>query len=75
MEDRLTIKLLKKGDTVLNVWHSDSQINIAIKREEEVFVYRVEPDENGQPRLSNAPTITLTYGEGEVTKMEILFYQ
>ncbi len=67
MEDYLTIKILKKGDKVLNVWHSDKKIYIVIKKTKgEVFVHCVEPDENGQPRVSTAPKITITYGNGEV---------
>jgi hypothetical protein len=71
MEDNLTIKILKSGDKVLNVWHGDNKIHIAIKsKNEEVLVHCVEQDENGQPKLSTAPKITIMRGDGEVWAMK-----
>lgn len=71
MEDNLTIKILKKGDKVLNVWHGDNKIHVAVKGEnEEVLVYCVEQNESGQPTLSTTPKITVTYGDGEVFAMK-----
>ena len=67
MEDYLTIRILKKGDKVLNVWHSDNRLHIAIKKSKgEIFIHQVERDENGQPRVSTTPKIIITYGEWEV---------
>ncbi len=66
-KDRLAIKILKKGDQVLNVSHMGAEIHIVVRKpNEEVFVYSVFRDENGQPKLSKAPEISITYGDGEV---------
>lgn len=56
-------ELLKKGDSVLNVWES----NIAIQRKNgDVEVFRYCIDENGLPRLSEN-TMLITQGRGSVT--------
>ena len=67
MKDRLIIKILKEGDRVLNVWHSNGEIYVVVRKpNEEVFVHSIAPDENGQPRLSTAPEVTITNGDGVV---------
>lgn len=67
MKENLLIKILKEGDQVLNVWHSDSKIYVVVRKlNEEVFVYCVAPDNDGQPALSTAPVITITHGDGLV---------
>ena len=56
------IELLKKGDTVLNVW--DNKIAIKHKNEDvEIFLY--EFDVNGLPRLIN-DSILITKGDGVI---------
>jgi hypothetical protein len=67
MKDRLIVKILKEGDQVLNVSHIGNEIHIVVRKpSEEVFVYSVSRDQNGQPKLSKAPEITITHGDGEV---------
>ena len=59
---QIKIELLKKGDSVLNVWDN----NIAIKRKnEDVEIFHYELGEDGLPRLSNN-SILITKGEGIV---------
>lgn len=59
---QIKIELLKKGDTVLNVWNN----SIAIKRKnEDVEIFHYELDENGFPRLAGN-SILVTKGEGVV---------
>lgn len=67
MKDKLTVKILKEGDQVLSVSHIGEEIYIVVRKpNEEVFVYSVARDQNGQPKLSKAPEITITHGDGEV---------
>lgn len=67
MKDRLVVKILKEGDQVLNLSYIGEEIHIVVRKSnEEVFVYSVCRDENGQPKLSKAPEITITHGDGEV---------
>ncbi len=57
---QIEIGLLKKGDTVLNVWDN----NIAIRRKNEnVEIFHYDLDENGLPRLSDN-SILITQGDG-----------
>lgn len=66
-EDQLIVKLLKEGDQVLNVSYIGDQIHIVVrKKDQQVFVYAVSRDENGQPKLSKSPEIIITHGDGEV---------
>ncbi|MDY6324477.1 MAG: hypothetical protein SPL99_05375 [Catonella sp.] len=59
---QIKIELLKKGDSVLNVWDN----NIAIKRKnEDVEIFHYELGDDGLPRLSNN-SILITKGEGVV---------
>lgn len=56
-------EILKKGDTVLNVWEG----NIAIQRKNgDVEILRYFLDNNGLPRLDNN-TILITQGHGSIT--------
>ncbi|MEG4800804.1 hypothetical protein QUB63_13860 [Microcoleus sp. ARI1-B5] len=67
MKNRLIVKILKEGDQVLNVSHIGEEIHIVVRKQnEEVFVYSVFRDQNGQPKLSKAPEITITHGDDEV---------
>lgn len=67
MKDKLIVKILKEGDQVLNVSHIGEEIHIVVRKlNEEVFVHSVTRDQNGQPKLSKTPEITITYGDGEV---------
>lgn len=70
MNDRLIIKILKEGDQVLNVSYQGEEIHIVVRQKnEEVSIYSVRRDENGQPKLLKTPYITITYGDGEVEAM------
>jgi hypothetical protein len=63
----LTIKILKEGDQVLNVSYIGDEIHIVVRQQnDEVLIYAASLDENGQPRLSKTPAITITHGNGEV---------
>ncbi|MBE6101907.1 MAG: hypothetical protein E7200_07390 [Selenomonas ruminantium] len=56
-------EILKKGETVLNVWDK----NIAVqKKSGEVEIYQFYFDEDGLPRLSEN-TIFITRGEGSIS--------
>lgn len=67
MKDRLIVKILKEGDQVLNVSHIGEEIHIVVRKpNEEVLVYSVSREQNGQPKLSKAPVMTITHGDGEV---------
>jgi hypothetical protein len=66
-KQKLTIKILKEGDQVLNVSYIGNEIHIVVRQKnEEVLVYAVYLDENGQPKLSKTTGITITHGDGEV---------
>lgn len=59
---QVKIELLKKGDTVLNVWDN----KIAIKhKNEDVEIFSYEFDVNGLPRLINN-SILITKGDGVI---------
>lgn len=71
MKDELIIQILKEGDRVLNVWTSNGEIYVVIRKpNEEVFVHCITTDENGQPRLSTAPQIKITHGDGMVQALK-----
>ena len=60
---QIKFEILKKGDTVLNVWEN----HIAVKKksgEAEIFQFYV--DEEGLPRLSEN-TILVTQGNGSIS--------
>lgn len=55
-------ELLKKGDTVLNVWEN----KIAIKKKSgEVEIFQFNYDENNYPRLET-DTVLITFGDGAI---------
>ncbi len=59
---QVKFELLKKGDSVLNVWDN----NIAIKRKNgDVEILHYELSEDGLPRISNN-SILITQGDGIV---------
>lgn len=65
--NQLVIKILKEGDQVLNVGYRDGGMYVVVRQpNEEVLVYSIAQDENGQPRLSTETLIQITHGEGEV---------
>lgn len=60
---QIKFEILKKGDTVLNVWDN----HIAVKKKSgEVEIYQFYLDEQGLPRLADN-TILVTQGKGSVT--------
>ncbi|OCR01170.1 hypothetical protein BCD67_17535 [Oscillatoriales cyanobacterium USR001] len=65
--NRLIVKILQKGEQVLNVSYIGEEIHIVVRKlNEEVCVYSVSRDQKGQPKLSKTPAITITHGDGEV---------
>ena len=60
---QLKFEILKKGDTVLNVWEN----HIAVKKKSgDVEVFQFYSDEDGLPRLSNN-SILITQGNGSIS--------
>lgn len=60
---QIKFEILKKGDSVLNVWDN----YIAVKKKSgEVEIYQFFWDEQGFPRLADN-TILVTQGSGNVT--------
>lgn len=60
---QIKFEILKKGDTVLNVWEN----HIAVKKKSgEVEIFQFFLDEEGLPRLSDN-TILVTKGNGSVS--------
>lgn len=60
---RIKFEILKKGDTVLNVWEN----HIAVKKKSgEVEIFQFFLDDEGLPRLSEN-TILVTQGNGSVS--------
>lgn len=60
---QIKFEILKKGDTVLNVWEN----HIAIKKKSgEVEIFQFFVDESGLPRLSEN-TILVTQGNGSIS--------
>ena len=59
---QIKFEILKKGDTVLNVWEN----HIAVKKKSgEVEIFQFYVDEEGLPRLSEN-TILVTQGNGSI---------
>lgn len=59
---KMRIEVLKKGDTVLNVWEG----NIAIRRKNgEVEIVHYEVGDDGLPRLS-PNSVLITFGDGVI---------
>lgn len=60
---QIKFEILKKGDTVLNVWEN----HVAVKKKSgEVEIFRLYIDEDGLPRLSEN-TVLITQGNGSVS--------
>ena len=60
---QIKFEILKKGDTVLNVWEN----HIAVKKKsDEVEIFQFYVDEEGLPRLSEN-TILVTQGNGSIS--------
>lgn len=60
---QIKFEILKKGDTVLNVWEN----HIAVKKKSgEVEIFQFYLDEEGLPRLSEN-TVLITQGNGSVS--------
>ena len=60
---QINFEILKKGDTVLNVWEN----HIAVKKKsDEVEIFQFYVDEEGLPRLSEN-TILVTQGNGSIS--------
>jgi hypothetical protein len=62
------IKILKKGDKVLQVdWHSPEILRIVVQRNNgEIDLYSIEIDEMGLPRIDCKTRMTIAYGEDEI---------
>lgn len=61
------MKILKKGDEVLNVWSNGANICVAIKQKNgEVRIYSIAPDENGIMRINKDDSLTITFGDGQI---------
>lgn len=60
---QIKFEILKKGDTVLNVWEN----HIAVKKKSgEVEIFQFFVDESGLPRLSEN-TILVSQGNGSIS--------
>ena len=60
---QIKFEILKKGDTVLNVWEN----HIVVKKKSgEVEIFQFYVDEEGLPRLSEN-TILVTQGNGSIS--------
>ena len=57
---QIKFEILKKGDTVLNVWENHK------KKSGEVEIFQFYVDEEGLPRLSEN-TILVTQGNGSIS--------
>lgn len=63
----ISIKVLKEGDQVLNVWSNNSVTHFSVKSKNgEVYVYSVILDENHVPRIDQSSSFIITFGEGEI---------
>lgn len=60
---QIKFEILKKGDSVLNVW--DGHIAVQ-KKSGEVEIFQFYIDEEGLPRLSES-TILITHGSGSIS--------
>ena len=63
---QVNIKILQRGDQVINVWGDDATIRVAVRRKSgEVDLYLLTPDEQGLPRISSQ-RCRITFGQDEV---------
>ena len=60
---QMKFEILKKGDSVLNVWEN----HIAVRKKSgEAEIYQFYLDENGLPRLAEN-TVLITRGDGSIS--------
>lgn len=68
-----SINILRKGDSVLNVFTFDDKLAVSVKRKAgQVEVFLVSKDEQGLPRITNSIKIaegnnTIDLTDGDVT--------
>ncbi|MBG9716497.1 hypothetical protein [Bacillus cereus] len=63
---QILLKILNKGDEVLNTWDN----KISVKRKNgEVEIFTIIQDENSLPRIS-PDSMLITYGKREITVRE-----
>lgn len=60
---QIKFEILKKGETVLNVWENHIAVQ---KKSGEVEIYQFYLDEDGLPRLTDN-TILITQGNGSIS--------
>ena len=60
---QIKFEILKKGETVLNVWENHIAVQ---KKSGEVEIYQFYLDEDGLPRLSDN-SILITHGNGSIS--------
>ena len=60
---QIKFEILKKGETVLNVWEDHIAVQ---KKSGEVEIYQFYLDEEGLPRLCEN-TVLITHGNGSIT--------
>lgn len=66
MKSSLVVKILQEGDQVLNVWHSEGEIYVVVKKPSgAASIYSIGQDEAGQPRLSST-IVSIEHGDGSV---------
>lgn len=64
---KIVVRILSKEDEVINVWSENNQVSIAVKHKNgEVEIFRLEPDENGLPRVNMQNSWSISFGKGEV---------
>ena len=68
----IVIKILQKGDKVLNTWFNNDCLYISVlSKNEEVCIWTVVKDEKGAPRLQQSPVFKITHGNYVIeTKMQ-----
>lgn len=60
----ITVKILEKGDKVLNILPKDNGLCIVVQKQSgEAYLYSVELDKDGSPRLKPTPDIKITFFE------------
>ena len=60
---QIKFEILKKGDTVLNIWENHIAVQ---KKSGEAEIYQFYFDENGLPRL-NENIVLVTHGNGSIS--------
>ena len=60
---QIKFEILKKGDTVLNVWENHIAVQ---KKSGEVEIYQFYLDKDGLPRLSEN-AVLVTHGNGSIS--------